>query len=157
MWFRLLSQAAVGLQAVHRADLAHGRLTAGHLLLTADGTVKLCGVGEPAWLAESGEEEAAAPGNLAALGRIAAGWSVAGRARGSRARPLPESLQAILYRLQSSGSDRLAEVASLLAALDQASGDVPANPEVWDCLLRHVKDQVTVDSQLPRWSQSAVE
>jgi hypothetical protein len=152
VWFRLLSQAAVGLQAVHQASLVHGRLTASQLLLTADGTVKLCGIGEPAWLGENGEEEPSASNNaqddLAALGRIAAGWSVAGRARGSRARPLPESLQAILYRLQSSGDDRIADAASLLTALDQASSDVPANPEAWDRLLRHVKDQVTVDSQL---------
>lgn len=151
VWFRLLSQAAVGIQAAHQAHVMHGHLHAGLILLTADGTVKLCGFGEPHWLAEAEEAAAATPdvaSDLAALGRIAAGWSVAGRARGSRARPLPEALQTILYRLQSSGPDRLTDAAALLEALDKASGDVPANPEAWDRLLRHVRDQVAVDSQL---------
>ena len=152
VWFRLLNQAAVGLQAAHEGNLVHGHLHAGLVLLTPEGTVKLCGFGEPTWMVEGNEESSASAGDtladLAALGRIAAGWSVAGRSRGSRARPLPETLQAILYRLQSSGTDRLTDAAALLEALDRASSDVPANPEAWDRLLRHVRDQVAVDSQL---------
>src|SRR5439155_6612885 len=76
--YRLLCQAALGLATAHQAGLVHGHLDAGALLLTVDGTLKICGFGEPPWLAaRSGLPNRAsdsADGDILALGRLAAGW-----------------------------------------------------------------------------------
>src|SRR5262249_11687725 len=50
VWFRLLCQAALGLHTSHQAGLVHGHLRPGLFLLTGEGTLKLCGLGEPPWL-----------------------------------------------------------------------------------------------------------
>src|SRR5262249_59136605 len=50
VWFRLLCQAALGLRTAHQAGLIHGHLDAEGIVLTGDGTLKLCGFGEPEWL-----------------------------------------------------------------------------------------------------------
>src|SRR5437764_1996089 len=39
VWYRLLSQAALGLHTLHNAGLTHGRLTAEDVVLTAEATV----------------------------------------------------------------------------------------------------------------------
>src|SRR5439155_3452 len=71
VWFRLLLQAAQGLEAAHQAGLVHGHLTAELVLLTGEGIVKLCGFGEPHWLRAAGGEAAEEPAaDLAALGRL---------------------------------------------------------------------------------------
>jgi hypothetical protein len=57
VWFRLLRQAAQGLQAAHEAGLVHGHLDAGRILLTAEGILKIAGFGEPAWLISSQKAE----------------------------------------------------------------------------------------------------
>src|SRR5262249_10926488 len=40
VWYRLLSQAALGLHTAHQAGLTHGRLRADRVVLTAEGVVK---------------------------------------------------------------------------------------------------------------------
>jgi hypothetical protein len=164
VWYRLLSQAALGLQTAHDAGLVHGHLHANRVLLLTDGTVKLCGFGEPPWLVdrppndEAGEEGGSqdlatedAAGDLATLGRIAAGWANAARRKGARAKPLPQSLQTILQRLEpNAGEQRLTTAATLLDALDQAGSEVTANGEAWDRLLRHVREHAPAETALRR-------
>jgi hypothetical protein len=57
VWFRLLRQAAQGLDAAHSAGLVHGHLQANRILLTADGIVKIAGFGETNWLVASQKSE----------------------------------------------------------------------------------------------------
>jgi TolA-binding protein len=143
VWFRLLNQAALGLHTAHQAGLVHGHLSAGRIVLTGDGILKACGLGEPPWLLEPEPGEEAygddAASDLTALGRIAAGWArVRGKGKG---KPLPEALQAVLQRLVTEDpAERFPDAAALLEALDRAGTDVPANAEAWDRLLRHVRD-----------------
>src|SRR5271154_3536072 len=93
--YRLLTQAALGLAALHKQGLVHGRLADSHLLLTPQGVLKLCGAGEPSWLHDVDIELGTAEDDLRALGRLVAGWcSPSGVRKGSKARPLPERMVA---------------------------------------------------------------
>ncbi|MCS6851968.1 MAG: hypothetical protein NZ700_12460, partial [Gemmataceae bacterium] len=164
VWFRLLSQAALGMHAAHEAGLTHGQLTPDAVVLTPEGLVKLRGFGEPPWLREPlphhhtgstpqtdtpRSEEAA---DLAALGRIAEGWlAAAASRRGPRLRPVDERLQSILRRLQAP-EDAYPSAAALLDDLDHLSPELPANAEAWNRLLRHVQDQANGETF---WRQSA--
>ncbi len=141
VWYRLLCQAVLGLQTLHQAGLPHGRLEAGSILLTADGTVKLCGAGEPAWLrVPPGTDDADAAADLSALGAVAAGWlELTDGQKGPRPKPLPESLQSVLRRL--TGKPGYPNARELLDELEQATADVPANGAAWDRLLRHVREE----------------
>jgi hypothetical protein len=114
-------------------------------LLTGEGVLKVGGFGEPPWLTSAsafGEDAAA---DLLALGRLAAEWSTAARAaKGSRVKPLPPTLQTVLNRLTSEDTTlRFASVATLLEELEKVAATVPANPEAWDRLVRHVKENAT--------------
>jgi hypothetical protein len=158
VWYRLLGQAALGLQTIHQAGLVHGHISAAALVLTADGVVKLCGLGEPSWLIESAAEEERpvssagaedAPTDQVALMRVATGWVRLGVPSGKKPRRFPEPLQAILDRF-TTPSDEPASAAALLEALEQVSGSVPANAEAWDRLLHHVRDHITSDKRVRR-------
>jgi len=143
VWFRLLSQAAQGLETAHQVGLLHGHLRAESLLLTGDGIVKLCGFGEPLWLAVppvAGEAEDAGA-DLYALGQLAAGWcSGAGKRKGTKG--MPEALLAVLNRLTAANTaERYRSAGELLEDLDRARPEVPANPEAWERLLRQVRDE----------------
>jgi hypothetical protein len=160
VWFRLVNQAALGLATLHRAGIVHGSLHAGSVVLTADGTVKLCGAGEPPWLlAEEPAGPATATGDLRALGRLAADWAErASRRKGGVRKPLPDSLQAILRRLRASENDAEAGPAfttadELLAELEQAGADVPGNAEAWSRLLAYAAENAA-DGPI-WWRQSA--
>jgi serine/threonine-protein kinase len=136
VWFRLLSQAALALHTAHAAGLVHGHLHAASLVLTPEGVLKVCGLGEPRWLAvpppqEGGEPSAAA--DLAALGHIATGWA-------SAKKPLPGPLQAILRRLQDAAAP-YASAQELLDDLDRAGAAVPANAAAWERFVRLVRDE----------------
>src|SRR5262249_39664132 len=146
IWLRLVRQAALGLNAAHEAGLCHGHLQGGHLLLTADGTLKVNGLGEPPWLSNTvaGELERGTPtlgaepaGDLAALGRIAATLGAPGTAgRGNKVKGPQKAMQAILQRLQAeAGDNRYSSTAALLEDVDRCCADVPPNPEGWDRLL----------------------
>ncbi len=145
VWYRLLSQAALGLHTLHNAGLTHGRLTADEVVLSADATVKLCGAGEPTWMrVPPSDEEATVADDLKALGTIAAGWLELGGARKGKGKTLPDSLQAILDRLTTSA---YSTVAALMEDLERASADVPANAAAWDRLSRQVRIEA-VDTAL---------
>jgi chromosome segregation ATPase len=135
-WYRLLLQAGQALNAAHEAGLVHGHLQAHHFVLTGDGILKLCGFGEPAWLV-GGDFTREQTDDLMALGRIAGEWSLAAQRQGGRGRPLPEPLKKIVEKL---ADGRLTSAGVLLERLEQAAASVPVNPEAWDRLLRHVRD-----------------
>jgi hypothetical protein len=153
VWFRLLSQAALGLHTAHQAGMAHGHLQPQLALLTGEGIVKWGGLGEPPWLrvppivAVPGDEMAA---DLAMLGQIASAWATPGPQRKTaKIKPLPESLRAILNRLTAETMEsRYASAAALLEDLEQAGVNVPANPEAWERLLRYVREHAAADAVL---------
>ncbi|HZY84267.1 MAG TPA: hypothetical protein VFE78_05525, partial [Gemmataceae bacterium] len=144
VWFRLLSQAALALHTAHAAGLPHGRLGPASFVCTAEGVLKLCGLGEPDWLARPAPQGAEAPpaDDLAALGRVAAGWAaLAAPRKGGKSNPLPEPLQAVLRRLLADSADgRYANTAALLEDLDRASAAVPANAAAWERFVRAVRE-----------------
>jgi hypothetical protein len=148
VWFRLLSQAAVGLHTAHQAGLIHGRLAADSLLLTREGVLKITGLGEPAWLhpgLASGEPTVA--DDLRALGRIVFHWSQLVGKRKSK-KGLPEGLLNVLRSLGAETSEGVPlalypSVSALLEDLDNISGDIPADDGSWTKLLDHVGDNAT--------------
>jgi hypothetical protein len=147
VWYRLLCQSALAVQAAHNAGLYHGHLDAGSFVLTTNGEVKMLGLGEPRWLAGSAGEDdpESAPGDLLALGRIAASWAppISGK---SKSKGLPNELLSILARLQS--KDRgYPSAQALLDDLESASTKVPGSSSAWDRLLRQVLDQVGPESK----------
>jgi serine/threonine protein kinase len=146
VWYRLVSQAALGLSAAHEAGLVHGRLDASRVLLTGDGLVKICGFGEPPWLVgpEAPQVEPSATDDLAALGRLATRWATMPlpRSKGGKPKPLAEPLQPILHRLGAElESDWYPTAAALLEDLDRVSGVAPVNPEAWNRFLRFVRER----------------
>lgn len=146
--FRLLTQAALALAAIHKAGFAHGHLSDMSLFLTGEGLLKITGLGEPPWLC--GVEEQTDPiGDLRALGRIVSGWCTpTGVRKGAKAKPLPDSLVSVLYRLNAEGKTGYQSASELLTDLDQAGADIPANAEAWDRLLRYIKEHGTPEALL---------
>ena len=146
--FRLMTQAALGLSALHRAGVLHGRLSDGHLLLTPDGQVKILGAGEPHWISPPSEEVAEPRDDLRALGRIVSGWCTpTGVRKGPKTKPIPDSLVSILYRLNADGEQSFASAQELLDALETLT-DIPGNNEAWERLLKYVRDHQTPEIML---------
>src|SRR5262249_24873486 len=150
VWYRLVSQAALALQAAHSAGLYHGHLDAASFVLTPTGTVKLVALGEPRWLVgTSGEEEA---GGNAAGERVARGGGAGGGGGGwggappttgkSKPKPRPEELQAIRLQLESQEASRYASAHELIEDLERASAKAPSSTAAWERLLRQVREQV---------------
>ncbi len=155
VWFRLLSQAALALRTAHEAGLVHGALEPSSLICTADGVVKLCGLGQPRWLAAPtlNGVEVDAVGDLRALGRIAAGWAAAaptGQRKG-KGKTMPDALQTVLNRLTGEQEAAYTSAAELLEDLDRVSSEAPANATAWDRFVREVREQA-VDAP---WRRSA--
>jgi hypothetical protein len=158
VWFRLLSQAALGLHAAHQAGLIHGHLEPASFVLNGDGVLKVCGLGEPPWLfvpAPTEHAEGSVSGDVADLGRIAAAWLALDARRkglslkGTKGRPLLALLQTILERLTSSNAElRYADAAALLADLEEVAPSVPAHAEAWERLLQDIRTQTAEDSTL---------
>lgn len=148
--YRLVSQVAQGLHAAHQAGLTHGHLNERSIVLTADGVVKVLGVGEPPWLIEPPISEAAfsPEEDLAALGRLTEAWVGANWAKKLAK---AKTLLALLQRLHHENPNkRYANSTDLLADLDRIAADVPANPEAWDRLLKHVRENGTAELPLRR-------
>jgi chromosome segregation ATPase len=153
VWFRLLSQAALALRTAHEAGVVHGALEPSSLVCTPDGVVKLCGLGQPRWLAASPDNgEADAAGDLRALGRIAEGWAAAptGQRKG-KGKAMPDALQTVLSRLTGEQGPAYVSAAELLEDLDRVSSEAPANATAWERFVREVREQA-VDAA---WRRSA--
>jgi chromosome segregation ATPase len=145
--YRLLCQAALGLHTAHQAGLLHGHLQPGLIVLTAEGLVKLCGLGEPPWLTVPGPADASESiaADLSALGRIAAAWAdLAPQRKSAKVKPL----LSIIDRLGGETAEtRYPDAAALLQDLDAIGADLPPNAEAWDRLLHHVREHSTETAQ----------
>jgi hypothetical protein len=142
----LLYQAAQGLLAAHSAGLAHGHLHASSFVFTREGVLKLCGLGEPRWLAvppPQDDDEPSIARDLAALGHIAAGWAaVTPPGKGGKSKGIPAVLQTILGRFHDEDeSKRYTSMAELLGDLEQATALVPANTAAWERFVRQVREE----------------
>ena len=149
--YHLLHQAALGLQAAHEAGLLHGHIDADHVMLTGDGTLKLSGFGEPPWLCGHGHASDSTLDDLAALKELIADCvqAAAPRRKGGKAKPLPDGLRNVLYRLSAeAGEERYASAAELLDDLRAVENDIPNSSESWDRLLDHIAEQLNQDSAL---------
>lgn len=139
VWYRLVSQAALAVQAVHDAGLSHGRIDAAAFVLTGQGRVKLVGLGVPRWLGGGDDGPA---GDVAALGRLAAGWAAAGGGKGGKPKPLPAELVAVVERFTTDEADRqYPSIREAVEALEQAGGAVPGSATTWDRLVRLAREQ----------------
>ena len=155
-WVRLATMAAAGIDAAHRAGLVHGRITADSFLLDAEGVLKVTGFEEPAWLRLGAEpdSEPTAAADLRAFGQTLFGWSqLARKQKGTRAKPFPAELSAIVRRLEAEvetpmadtvASDRPYESASeLVTDLKQVARETAFSDDAWTKLLRHVADNAS--------------
>jgi hypothetical protein len=106
--------------------------------------LKLCGFGEPSWLAGKGlEDRTDDPArDLKDLARIAVSWAgPPARRKRAKVKSSPPALQAILDRLTAKAPQiRYPDVSALLTDLDEAQSAVPANDEAWDRLRNHVAE-----------------
>lgn len=146
VWLRLVTQAAQALQAAHSAGLIHGHLHSSSFVFTREGVLKLCGLGEPRWLAvppPQDADEPSAPRDLAALGHIAAGWAaVAPTGKGSKTKGLPAPLQSILSRFHHDDElQRYVSAAALLEDLARVAAETPANSAAWERFVRQVREE----------------
>ena len=155
VWVKLLSDAAKGLDAAHRQGLTHGRLSSDTFLMTANGTVKLLGIGEPMWLS-TGIAAAFDPtpeADLRAIGQIAFGWSQLGQPSGkrrTRTKAFPESLMAVVRRLEADPETPMADTVAgampyrssgdLVADLKRLTTLFPCPADAWQRFVQHVTD-----------------
>jgi hypothetical protein len=114
------------------------------VVFTADGVLKLCGFGEPGWLAlepPPDEADASVAADLAALGRCAAAWAApVAEKKAPKPKPLPEALQTVLRRLTGS-AEPYPDAAALQANLEAAGAAVPPNAAAWERFVRQVREQ----------------
>ena len=121
----------------------------------ANGTVKLLGIGEPMWLS-TGIAAAFDPtpeADLRAIGQIAFGWSQLGQPPGkrrTRAKAFPESLMAVVRRLEADPETPMADTVAgampyrssgdLVADLKRLTTLFPCPADAWQRLVQHVTD-----------------
>jgi chromosome segregation ATPase len=141
VWYRLACQALLGLAAGQQAGLTHGGINNRSVVLTADGLVKLIGIGEPWWLngANSG---ATAIGDLIALGQVASNWATLTPRRrlSKQPRPLPPLVKRVLDQWAAGHFD---SALAVLDALDQVGGQIPAGTEIWERLMKFAGSNAT--------------
>ena len=124
----------------------HGHLHASSFVFAREGVLKLCGLGEPRWLAVPAPQEDGEPsvaGDLVALGHIATSWAaVTPAGKSGKNKGLPESLHTILARLHHENeAKRCTSAATLLEDLDRAGAGVPANAAAWERFVRQVREE----------------
>jgi hypothetical protein len=146
VWYRLVSQAALGLQTLHQQGLTHGQLHSGAVICTPEGVVKLSGAAEPPWLAIPPREsdDGSVNGDLRALGEMIAAWSQPTERKGPKVKPLPAELQAIVQRLRGQeGVAPFATTAELLDELDRAGSGIAANATAWERFVKAIQDHAS--------------
>jgi hypothetical protein len=112
--------------------------------MTADGVLKLCGFGEPAWLMDRSHAETPA-NDLAALGKLAATWIIPpASSKKARGKPLPAAVQEMLDRLNGTEAvPPFTSASEVLETLDRVGAEIPANAATWDRFVRAVSEQAT--------------
>lgn len=154
VWLKLLTDAAGGIAALHRAGLPHGRLTAESIQLTSVGLVKVVDGGLPGWLdgqSELNDDSFAL--DLRLLAHIAESWTAKSEAKkGKKVKPLPDPLRAVLRRLAAGAEFPMAdEVAKaepypdadhLHVDLHRLAAAYPCPPAEWAKLLDSVAGEI---------------
>jgi len=151
-WVRLATMTAEGIDAAHRAGLAHGRLTSDSVVLTAAGVAKVTGFGEPPWLTTGPVPLDPTPdADLRAFGQVLFGWAqLAAKKKGTRPKPFPAELLAVVRRLEADPEPPMADTvaaerpygsaAELVADLKRVARDTAFSDDAWDKLLKHVTE-----------------
>jgi hypothetical protein len=152
VWLRLLTEAAKGIHHAHKAGLVHGRLAQDSFVLTADGTLKILGFGEPNWLSGSTTlNEPLASVDLRSLGQVAFAWSQLGsRRRGTRTKPFTAELTNVIRRLEIGSESSMGDVVAidrpypdtteLLRDLARLSETNPCPADAWEKLTRFASE-----------------
>ncbi|QEL16204.1 hypothetical protein [Limnoglobus roseus] len=152
VWLRLLADAAKGIHHAHRGGLVHGRMAPESFLLTADGSLKILGFGDPVWLSGGSQTvEPLASTDLRALGQVAFVWSQLGsRRRGARPKPLPAELTNVIRRLEIGSEPPMGDVVAidrpyadtgeLLRDLARLMESHPCPTDAWEKLTRFAAD-----------------
>ena len=162
LWLKLVTDAVGAIVAAHAAGLTHGRLSSESFQLTDVGAVKLLGFGEPPWLPSglASSFEPTPEADLRAFGQVAFLWAntVGETKRKGRAKGLPDSLMAILRRLETDTENPMSDTVSgaapyhsageLLADLQKLAAKFPLAPESWQELLAHLADRKPVAKPL---------
>jgi chromosome segregation ATPase len=167
VWYRLLGQAGLGMQAAHSAGLTHGHITNHSIILTADGVVKLVGFGEPNWLVGLDEPANGVAADLESLGKLASEWSMLmPKVKRGKPKPLADDLQTVVRRLGGAAfagldradnpilipafevDERYASITAMLEDLETAGAELPQNAEAWDRLVKHVTENATEGAAL---------
>ena len=155
LWLKLVTDAASAIDTAHSAGLVHGRLSSESFLLADGGTVKVLGFGEPPWLASglASSFEPTPEADLRAFGQVALLWATTApeTKRKSRAKGFPDSLMAVLRRLETdpanpmgdtlSGAEPYRSAGELLSDLHRLAAKFPLAPESWQELLGHLADR----------------
>jgi chromosome segregation ATPase len=152
VWLRLMNDAAKAVHHAHRAGLVHGRLASDSFVLTADGTLKVLGFGEPLWLAGGTQTVEPPPAaDLRALGQLGFLWSQLGsRRRGTRTKPFPAELTTVIRRLEIGAEPPMGDVVAidrpyadtgdLLRDLARLMESHPCPADAWEKLVRFAAD-----------------
>lgn len=160
VWLWLVDQAAAGLEAAHAAGLDHGHLSAGRIVLTEAGELRVCGIGEPSWLSLDKEPKQelrldAQARDLKALGLMAARWLTLGE-RGPVAQELLAALQQVVARLVSTTPKKgFPSAKSLREHVDELRRQVPEDQAARERLLALVRSRLQLEEDAPRLRASA--
>jgi hypothetical protein len=151
---RLIQQSAAGLAAVHEADLVHGQLQLGRLLLTAQGELKICGAGEPKWLSGSWQAHARVVAqqrsyhdDIVQLTSLVAPWCRS-KSRGQPKPVLADFVKTLEEHHFTSAVDLKNHVDDTLSTLE-------SDEDAWQRLLQFVQDRLTIPETATPQKKSA--
>jgi chromosome segregation ATPase len=152
-WVRLATMAAAGIESAHRHGLVHGRLTSDAFVLTADGTLKVTGFGEPPFLSPPPQPtDLSVAADLRAFGQVLFGWSqlAAKQKRPGKPKPFPDALLAVVRRLEADAEPPMADTVAadrpyesateVVADLQRVARNTGFSDDAWEKLLKYVAD-----------------